>query len=162
MCGIAGIISLNNSKIDPIVIENVKRSLEHRGPDHSSHNFINDSICLIHTRLSIIDLNDRSNQPFKSDDKRYTIVFNGEIYNYKELRKELETKGYTFITNGDTEVLLQGYVEYEEKILDKLRGQFAFVIYDSKSGELFMARDRIGIKPIYSSVVGILSLSGVP
>ena len=152
MCGIAGIISLNNSKIDPIVIENVKRSLEHRGPDHSSHNFINDSVCLIHTRLSIIDLNDRSNQPFQSADKRYTIVFNGEIYNYKELRKELETKGYTFITNGDTEVLLQGYVEYEEKILDKLRGQFAFVIYDNKSGELFMARDRIGIKPLYYSV----------
>ena len=152
MCGIAGIISLNNSKIDPIVVENVKRSLEHRGPDHSSHNFINDSICLIHTRLSIIDLNDRSNQPFQSTDKRYTIVFNGEIYNYKELRKELETKGYTFITNGDTEVLLQGYVEYEEKILDKLRGQFAFVIYDNKSGELFMARDRIGIKPLYYSV----------
>ena len=152
MCGIAGIISINNSKIDPIVIENVKRSLEHRGPDHSSHNSINDSICLIHTRLSIIDLNDRSNQPFQSPDKRYTIVFNGEIYNYKDLRKELETKGYTFITNGDTEVLLQGYVEYEEKILDKLRGQFAFVIYDNKSGELFMARDRIGIKPLYYSV----------
>ena len=122
MCGIAGIVSLNNSKIDSTVVENVKRSLEHRGPDHSSHQCINDSVCLIHTRLSIIDLNDRSNQPFQSNDLRYTIVFNGEIYNYKELRKELETKGYKFITNGDTEVLLQGYVEYEEKILDKLRG----------------------------------------
>ena len=152
MCGIAGIVSLNNSKIDSTVVENVKRSLEHRGPDHSSHQFINDSVCLIHTRLSIIDLNDRSNQPFQSNDLRYTIVFNGEIYNYKELRKELETKGYKFITNGDTEVLLQGYVEYEEKILDKLRGQFAFVIYDNISGELFMARDRIGIKPLYYSV----------
>ena len=152
MCGIAGIISLNNSKIDPIVVENVKRSLEHRGPDHSSHKFINDSTCLIHTRLSIIDLNDRSNQPFQSNDQRYTIIFNGEIYNYKELRKELETNGYKFITNGDTEVLLQGYIEYEEKILDKIRGQFAFVIYDNKAGELFIARDRIGIKPLYYSI----------
>ena len=107
MCGIAGIITIKNSKIDSTVVENVKRSLEHRGPDHSSHQFIKESVCLIHTRLSIIDLNDRSNQPFQSNDERYTIVFNGEIYNYKELRKELETKGHKFITNGDTEVLLQ-------------------------------------------------------
>jgi len=152
MCGIAGILTKNNSKIDSTVVENVKRSLEHRGPDHSSHRFINESVCLIHTRLSIIDLNDRSNQPFQSNDKRYTIVFNGEIYNYKELRKELETKGYKFITNGDTEVLLQGYIEYEEKILDKIRGQFAFAIYDNITSELFMARDRVGIKPLYYSV----------
>ena len=152
MCGIAGIVTIKNSKIDSTVVENVKRSLEHRGPDHSSHRFIKDSVCLIHTRLSIIDLNDRSNQPFQSNDQRYTIVFNGEIYNYKELRKELETKGHKFITNGDTEVLLQGYIEYEEKILDKLRGQFAFVIYDKFKNELFMARDRIGIKPLYYSV----------
>ena len=152
MCGIAGIVTIKNSKIDSTVVENVKRSLEHRGPDHSSHRFIKDSVCLIHTRLSIIDLNDRSNQPFQSNDQRYTIVFNGEIYNYKELRKELKTKGHKFITNGDTEVLLQGYIEYEEKILDKLRGQFAFVIYDKFKNELFMARDRIGIKPLYYSV----------
>ena len=152
MCGIAGIITIKNSKIDSTVVENVKRSLEHRGPDHSSHQFIKESVCLIHTRLSIIDLNDRSNQPFQSNDERYTIVFNGEIYNYKELRKELETKGHKFITNGDTEVLLQGYIEYEEKILNKLRGQFAFVIYDKITNELFMARDRIGIKPLYYSV----------
>ena len=152
MCGIAGIITIKNSKIDSTVVENVKRSLEHRGPDHSSHHFIKESVCLIHTRLSIIDLNDRSNQPFQSNDERYTIVFNGEIYNYKELRKELETKGHKFITNGDTEVLLQGYIEYEEKILNKLRGQFAFVIYDKITNELFMARDRIGIKPLYYSV----------
>ena len=152
MCGIAGIITIKNSKIDSTVVENVKRSLEHRGPDHSSHQFIKESVCLIHTRLSIIDLNDRSNQPFQSNDERYTIVFNGEIYNYRELRKELETKGHKFITNGDTEVLLQGYIEYEEKILNKLRGQFAFVIYDKITNELFMARDRIGIKPLYYSV----------
>ena len=151
MCGIAGIISLDNSKIDSTIVDNVKRSLEHRGPDHSSSKFINQSTCLIHTRLSIIDLNDRSNQPFESTDQRYSIVFNGEIYNYKEIRKNLESKGYKFKTSGDTEVLLQGFIEYGEKVLDKLRGQFAFAVYDNEAKSLFIARDRIGIKPLYYS-----------
>jgi len=151
MCGIAGIISLDNSKIDSTIVDNIKRSLEHRGPDHSSSKFINQSTCLIHTRLSIIDLNDRSNQPFESIDQRYSIVFNGEIYNYKEIRKNLESKGYKFKTSGDTEVLLQGFIEYGEKVLDKLRGQFAFAVYDNEAKSLFIARDRIGIKPLYYS-----------
>ena len=151
MCGIAGIISLDNSKIDSTIVDNVKRSLEHRGPDHSSSKFINNSTCLIHTRLSIIDLDDRSNQPFESLDQRFTLVFNGEIYNYKEIRKNLESKGYKFKTSGDTEVLLQGFIEYGEKVLDKLRGQFAFAVYDNEAKSLFIARDRIGIKPLYYS-----------
>ena len=151
MCGIAGIISLDNSKIDSTIVDNVKRSLEHRGPDHSSSKFINKSTCLIHTRLSIIDLNDRSNQPFESLDQRFSLVFNGEIYNYKEIRKNLESKGYKFKTSGDTEVLLQGFIEYGEKVLDKLRGQFAFAVYDNEAKSLFIARDRIGIKPLYYS-----------
>ena len=152
MCGIAGIISLDNSKIDSTIVDNVKRSLEHRGPDHSSSKFINESTCLIHTRLSIIDLNDRSNQPFESFDQRYSIVFNGEIYNYKEIRNNLESKGYKFKTSGDTEVLLQGFIEYGEKVMDKLRGQFAFAVYDNESRNLFIARDRVGIKPLYYSI----------
>ena len=151
MCGIAGIISLDNSKIDSTIVDNVKRSLEHRGPDHSSSKFINKSTCLIHTRLSIIDLDDRSNQPFESLDQRFSLVFNGEIYNYKEIRKNLESKGYKFKTSGDTEVLLQGFIEYGEKVLDKLRGQFAFAVYDNEAKSLFIARDRIGIKPLYYS-----------
>src|SRR6056300_683392 len=151
MCGIAGIISLDNSKIDSTIVDNIKRSLEHRGPDHSSSKFINQTTCLIHTRLSIIDLNYRSNQPFESIDQRYSIVFNGEIYNYKEIRKNLESKGYKFKTSGDTEVLLQGFIEYGEKVLDKLRGQFAFAVYDNEAKSLFIARDRIGIKPLYYS-----------
>ena len=106
MCGIGGIININNSKIDPNIIENIKDSLEHRGPDNSSVKYINESNCFVHTRLSIIDLNDRSNQPFQDEDKRYTLVFNGEIYNYKEIRKELEDLGVGFTTEGDTEVLL--------------------------------------------------------
>ena len=149
MCGIGGIVNTNNSKVDPGIVNNISRSLEHRGPDNSSIKFVSDSVSLVHTRLSIIDLNDRSNQPFDSEDKRYTIVFNGEIYNYKEIRKELLSQGIVFKTEGDTEVLLEGYIKYGSAILHKLRGQFAFGIYDSEKKSLFLARDRIGIKPLY-------------
>ena len=149
MCGIGGIVNTNNSRIDPGIVSNIAKSLEHRGPDNSSIKYISESVSLIHTRLSIIDLNARSNQPFSSIDQRYTIVFNGEIYNYKEIREELISCGATFITDGDTEVLLEGYIKYGAEILHKLRGQFAFAIYDSRKKLLFLARDRIGIKPLY-------------
>ena len=149
MCGIAGIVNINNSKIDPAVVSNLSRSLEHRGPDNSSIHFISDSVALVHTRLSIIDLNDRSNQPFSSKDNRYSIVFNGEIYNYREIRKDLEGQGVKFTTEGDTEVLLEGFIHYGSGILKRLRGQFAFAVYDSNEGSFFLARDRIGIKPLY-------------
>ena len=151
MCGIGGIINTNNSKIDPNIIENIKDSLEHRGPDNSSIKYISESNCFVHTRLSIIDLNDRSNQPFQSSDGRYTLVFNGEIYNYKEIRKDLESIGISFNTESDTEVLLKGFIEHGEGILEKLRGQFAFAIYDEGEGSVFLARDRVGIKPLYFS-----------
>jgi len=151
MCGIGGIVNTNNSKIDPNIIKNIKDSLEHRGPDNSSVKHISESNCFVHTRLSIIDLNDRSNQPFQSADGRYTLVFNGEIYNYKEIRKDLESIGINFNTKGDTEVLLKGFIEHGEGILEKLRGQFAFAIYDDSEESIFLARDRIGIKPLYFS-----------
>ena len=149
MCGIGGIVNTNNSRIDPGIVSNISKSLEHRGPDDSSIKFISESVSLVHTRLSIIDLNERSNQPFSSIDQRYTIVFNGEIYNYKEIRGELISRGSIFRTDGDTEVLLEGYIKYGPEILHKLRGQFAFAIYDSWEKLLFLARDRIGIKPLY-------------
>ena len=149
MCGIGGIVNTNNSKVDPGIVNNISRSLEHRGPDNSSIKFISDSVSLVHTRLSIIDLNDRSNQHFSSEDKRYTIVFNGEIYNYKEIREELLSQGIVFKTEGDTEVLLEGYIQYGPSILTKLRGQFAFGVYDAEKRSMFLARDRIGIKPLY-------------
>ena len=149
MCGIGGIVSTNNSKIDQNIANDMKVSLEHRGPDHSFINYISDSECFIHSRLSIIDLDSRSNQPYQDDDKRYTIVFNGEIYNFKEIRAELQSKGVKFSTEGDTEVLLKGYIEYKSEILKKLRGQFAFAIHDAKTSSIFLARDRIGIKPLY-------------
>ena len=152
MCGIAGIINFDQSKINPELANGIKKSLEHRGPDFSKVDYINENVALIHTRLSIIDLDQRSNQPMYSKDKRYSIVFNGEIYNFREIRKTLEEKGIRFFTDGDTEVLLEGFVHYGSKILDLLRGQFAFAIYDSFKGSFFLARDRVGIKPLYFSL----------
>lgn len=152
MCGIAGIINFDQSKINPELANGIKKSLEHRGPDFSKVDYINENVALIHTRLSIIDLDQRSNQPMHSKDKRYSIVFNGEIYNFREIRKTLEEKGVRFFTDGDTEVLLEGFVHYGSKILDLLRGQFAFAIYDSLKGSFFLARDRVGIKPLYFSL----------
>ena len=152
MCGIAGIVNFDQSKINPELANGIKKSLEHRGPDFSKVDYINENVALIHTRLSIIDLDQRSNQPMYSKDKRYSIVFNGEIYNFREIRKTLEEKGVRFFTDGDTEVLLEGFVHYGSKILDLLRGQFAFAIYDSLKGSFFLARDRVGIKPLYFSL----------
>mgnify|MGYP005735414217 FL=1 len=153
MCGIAGIVNFDQSKINPELANGIKKSLEHRGPDFSKVDYINENVALIHTRLSIIDLDQRSNQPMYSKDNRFSIVFNGEIYNFKEIRKTLEEKGVRFFTDGDTEVLLEGFVHYGSKILDLLRGQFAFAIYDSLEGSFFLARDRVGIKPLYFSLL---------
>ena len=152
MCGIAGIVNFDQSKINPELANGIKKSLEHRGPDFSKVDYINENVALIHTRLSIIDLDQRSNQPMYSKDNRFSIVFNGEIYNFREIRKTLEEKGVRFFTDGDTEVLLEGFVHYGSKILDLLRGQFAFAIYDSLEGSFFLARDRVGIKPLYFSL----------
>ena len=152
MCGIGGIVSINNSVIDQKIFDDIKNSLNHRGPDHSLIKNINPNCTFVHSRLAIIDLNPRSNQPLSSDDDKYHIVFNGEIYNYKELRSELKSLGYEFKSEGDTEVLLVGYQHFGKEILNKLIGQFAFVIADYNKNYYFMARDRIGLKPLYYSI----------
>ena len=152
MCGIGGIVSINNSIIDQKISDDIKNSLNHRGPDHSLTKNINPNCTFVHSRLAIIDLNPRSNQPLSSDDDKYHIVFNGEIYNYKELRSELRSLGYEFKSEGDTEVLLVGYQHFGKEILNKLIGQFAFVIADYNKNYYFMARDRIGLKPLYYSI----------
>ena len=152
MCGIGGIVSINNSVIDQKISDDIKNSLNHRGPDHSLIKNINPNCTFVHSRLAIIDLNPRSNQPLSSDDDKYHIVFNGEIYNYKELRSELRSLGYDFKSEGDTEVLLVGYQHFGKEILNKLIGQFAFVIADYNKNYYFMARDRIGLKPLYYSI----------
>jgi len=122
--------------------------LEHRGPDDQG-TYLDGNISLGHTRLSIIDLTKKGHQPMFNDDRTLLIVYNGEIYNYKELRIELKKKGYSFFSESDTEVLLKLYQEWNEKCLSKLNGMFAFCIYDIRKQKLFMARDRFGIKPLY-------------
>lgn len=146
MCGIAGIIgNLQNPK------ERILKMLDmqkHRGPD-ALNIWSNDNIFLGHNRLSIIDLHESSNQPMHSSDDNYVIVFNGEIYNYIELKSQLSD--YTFKTNSDTEVILAMYSKFGSKMLEKLNGMFSFAIWDKKNQTLFAARDPFGVKPFYYS-----------
>jgi asparagine synthase (glutamine-hydrolysing) len=148
MCGIAGIIG---NKASQEHLEMMLQAQTHRGPDDTGR-YVNDAVCLGHNRLAIIDLSAAANQPFFSQDTRYTIVFNGEIYNYLELKKELEAT-YSFTTNSDTEVLLAAYQAWGEACLSKLNGMFAFAIWDAQEQQLFAARDRFGVKPFYYTIV---------
>ncbi len=146
MCGIVGYI--NNEKLP---LANNLVQMRHRGPDakgESYHTYNNTHCGLGHVRLSIIDLESHANQPFQYLD-RYTIVFNGEIYNYIELRKKLEKNSYSFLTSSDTEVLIAAYDFYKEDIFNHIDGMFAFAIYDKVTNKLICARDHLGIKPLY-------------
>ena len=126
MCGLVGILHLyKNHKVDEQVLLSMNNSIMHRGPDGSGV-YINGEIGLGHRRLSIIDLSENGSQPFYSVDKRYVIVFNGEIFNYLELRKDLENQGEKFYTHSDTEILLRLFIVYGKSCLDKLNGMFAF------------------------------------
>tara|TARA_B100000809_G_C15131276_1_gene528526 strand:+ start:2015 stop:3943 length:1929 start_codon:yes stop_codon:yes gene_type:complete len=145
MCGIVGIVSSNKTELSRI--DAATRTLSKRGPDNqSSENF--DSIALGHARLSIIDTTKGANQPFTDLSERYVIVFNGEIYNYLELKEALLADGVSFTTNSDTEVLLHLFIKHKEKCLEKLNGFFAFAVFDKQEKSLFVARDRMGIKPL--------------
>ncbi|MEC3907347.1 asparagine synthase (glutamine-hydrolyzing) [Tamlana sp. 2201CG12-4] len=147
MCGIAGIIGSDNYQFE---IHKMLESQAHRGPDFTGTYFDNGFATLGHNRLSIIDLSSNANQPFKDITKRFTIVFNGEIYNYLELRDRLKND-YDFQTSSDTEVLLAAFVKYGKTCLKMLNGMFSFAIWDNLNKELFAARDRFGIKPFYYS-----------
>lgn len=147
MCGIIGIIGKNIQKTDTSKISLMLDSLSKRGPDDKG-TLIFPNCILGQTRLSIIDL-ETGHQPMKDTKTDNTITFNGEIYNYKELRESLIKKGYTFSTNSDTEVILKAYAEYGNDCVKHLDGMFAFVIWNEKTQELFMARDRFGQKPLY-------------
>ena len=143
MCGINGIISKSKNKEKEI--KKMNDRIKHRGPE-SEGTYIDDDIALGHRRLAIIDLA-TGDQPIYNEDENLVIVFNGEIYNYKEIKKEL--KNHTFKTNSDTETLIHGYEEWGKDLLNKLRGMFALAIYDKNKKELFIARDHFGIKPLY-------------
>ncbi len=147
MCGIAGIVSFNGKNVSNDEIQLMMAQMNHRGPDDKGQ-FIENNIGLGHLRLSIIDLSSDGHQPMFSDDSRYVIVYNGEIYNYIELRKEL-SKRFTFRSKTDTEVLINAYRNWGINCLNHLNGMFAFAIYDRKHKSFFIARDRFGIKPFY-------------
>lgn len=147
MCGIAGIINFDEKKVQETELRLMMNKMKHRGPDDDGV-FFDDNVGLGFVRLSILDLSSAGHQPMHSHDGRYVIVFNGEVYNYIEIRKELESK-HKFNSGTDTEVILAAYQEWGKKCLDKFNGMFAFVIYDKKSKEIFAARDRFGIKPFY-------------
>ena len=145
MCGICGFTGQNVDRGQ--VLTDMMNRIIHRGPDGAGQ-YMDDEIAMGFRRLSIIDL-EGGDQPMRTEDGRLVITFNGEIYNYRELREELKGRGHSFRTRSDTEVLLHGYSEYGVKILDRLRGMFAFVIWDTRKKELFGARDMFGIKPFY-------------
>mgnify|MGYP003301341918 CR=1 FL=1 len=146
MCGIAGYINTEKKPVKKILKEMTDR-IAHRGPDGEGH-YIDDYAALGHRRLAIIDLS-TGNQPIYNEDKNIIVVFNGEIYNYQELTKELKEKGHKFTTTTDTEVLVHGYEEWGHDLVYKIRGMFAFAIWDKENKELFSARDGWGIKPYY-------------
>ena len=146
MCGICGEFRFNKSQFDNVKLTKLMDSIASRGND-SKGTYKEKNIFLGHHRLSIIDTSDKSNQPMKIND--LVIIFNGVIYNYKELRKNLITKGHIFNSSGDTEVIIRLYIEYGSECVNYLDGVFSFAIYDTKKNSLFLARDRIGIKPLY-------------
>jgi len=146
MCGICGEFRFNKSQFDNVKLTKLMDSIASRGND-SKGTYKEKNIFLGHHRLSIIDTSDKSNQPMKIND--LVIIFNGVIYNYKELRKNLITKGHIFNSSGDTEVIIRLYIEYGSECVNYLDGVFSFAIYDTKKNNLFLARDRIGIKPLY-------------
>jgi asparagine synthase (glutamine-hydrolysing) len=147
MCGIWGTVGT----ADEQMAEVAARAMQHRGPDdrgvYASHEPV--PVALVNTRLSIIDLTDAGHQPMCTEDGRYWIVHNGEIYNFEALREILIELGHRFFSRSDTEVILYAYKEWGEKCLDNLRGMFAFVIWDTQEAKLFAARDRLGVKPFY-------------
>jgi asparagine synthase (glutamine-hydrolysing) len=143
MCSIYGSIGKNYKNIE----QNFSKALHHRGPDDEGVFYDDDKgIVLGHTRLSIIDLSNQAHQPMLIDN--YILVFNGEIYNYQEIKKELQAYGYNFMTNSDTEVVLKSFMHWKEDCVKRFRGMFAFCIYDKQKKELFLSRDRFGIKPL--------------
>lgn len=148
MCGIAGIYSKKKTEISFSLIKSMTDAIAHRGPDGEGH-FHDRNIAFGHRRLAILDLSDCGRQPMSSDDGTITITFNGEIYNFKELRNELQKAGHSFKSGTDTEVIIKGYQQWGLDVIPKLNGMFAFAIWDSVKKELIITRDRFGVKPVY-------------
>ena len=148
MCGFAGKVSLGH-RPDFDTVQRMTRRLSHRGPDAEGVKNIDNNAVFGHRRLAIIDLSETANQPMQDISGRYTIVYNGEVYNYRELRKVLESAGIRFQTNSDTEVVLYSYIMWKEECFEKFNGMFALAIWDSRNKILTLARDRFGKKPLF-------------
>ena len=159
MCGIAGFVNLGGEPAEPLLLRRMTTAIAHRGPDGEGQ-YIEGPVGLGHRRLAIIDLSPAGHQPMVTRDHRYALTYNGEIYNFQELRLELEALGYQFRSRTDTEVLLYAFAEWGEKTLDRLNGMFAFAIWDKEKRELCLARDRYGVKPLYYTVAGGTLLFG--
>src|SRR6185436_17390894 len=151
MCGIAGLIGSNPET----VIASMLKAIEHRGRDDegvwtsAAPDDVGRRVCLGHRRLSIIDTSSAGHQPMLSHDGRLSVILNGEIYNYREVREQLQSKGHQFRTQTDTEALLNAWIEWGEDCLSRLNGMFAFALWDEKERALYLVRDRVGIKPLY-------------
>ena len=150
MCGITGIWNLDSSKIDLNYLNNFNNSLKHRGPDGCG-TFVDrkEGLGLGHRRLSILDLSTNGKQPMSYLEERFWITYNGEIYNFLEIQKELKKLGHKFFSDTDTEIILASYVEWGEKCQEKFNGMWAFAIWDSKEKNIFLSRDRFGVKPLF-------------
>lgn len=170
MCGLTGILNLKDRAVDENIIRRMSDCLKHRGPDADGF-YVKHEIALGHRRLAIIDLSPEANQPLFDHTGRYVIIFNGEIYNFREVKRELPD--YPYRTNGDSEVILAAYAKWGPACLEKLAGMFAFALWDTQSHELFLARDRMGVKPMYyymddehflfaSEIRGLLASGFVP
>ncbi len=151
MCGICGELRFDGRPPDPAVVQLMTDRLARRGPDGEGR-YLNGPVALGHRRLAVIDLSERAAQPMVDAASGLALVFNGTIYNFPELRKELQARGHVFTSSGDTEVILRAYAEWGEACPERLQGMFAFAIWDSKRQQLFLARDRFGIKPLYYSI----------
>ena len=153
MCGIGGVFDYGyraNPQIAPELLTRMSDAMVHRGPDDAGYHISPNGVCgLTFRRLAIIDLTPAGHQPMSTPDGRYTLVFNGEIYNHRTIRAELEAKGYQYKSQSDTETILYAYQEWGEQCIEKFFGMFAIAIWDNEKQELFCARDRIGIKPLY-------------
>lgn len=148
MCGLVGVFDLKGNSVYSGLIKTMTKQIAHRGPDSEGY-YVKDNIGLGHKRLSILDTSYKGTQPMSSKDGVWTIVFNGCIYNFSELKKELKTKGHTFISQTDTEVICEGLSEYGEVFFEKLNGMFAIAAWNESKQELYLSRDRFGVKPLY-------------
>ena len=159
MCGIAGILHLDGAPASSEVLKKMTDAIAYRGPDGEGQ-WVDGSVGLGHRRLAIIDLSDAGSQPMVSADGRYLLSYNGEVYNFKDLRSELNAAGYSFKSKTDSEVVLHAFAKWGPKCVHRFNGMFAFAVWDRKDNTLHLARDRYGIKPLYYAQWGDTFLFG--